>query len=467
MIRYNSMTNSHNDNKIIEKVFEEPAVILEDSIEFVEKEEKVLVSKKPLRLAQEYWNTLGPGLTTGAADDDPSGIATYSQTGAQYGPQLLWIAWFSFPLMAIVQEMCARIGIVTGHGLAANIRKNYSRGVLYVITILLFAANTFNIGADFGAMAKGAQLIFPNFGFMWLVVGFAVVSLLLQIFTTYARYSKYLKYLSFVLFAYVVAALMSHLDWGSIARHSIIPSITFGKEQILLLCAILGTTISPYLFFWQTSQEIEEQNLVGNENTASWHQEVDKKEVKKIRIDVWSGMFFSNAIMFFIIAACAGTLYTHGITTITSAADAASALRPFAGNAAYIMFAVGIIGTGMLAIPVLAGSTSYAMSESFGWKHGLYRKLKQAYSFYGVIIVSMLLGILMNAIGFDPIKALIWSAIGNGIIAPVILFFIVKMSSSEKIMKDYKNSAIIKWFGWLTVGLMAVAGIAAIVSLFL
>ena len=450
----------------LEKAFEVPAKLLEEGIEFVEKEEKILVSKKPFKLAEEYWNTLGPGLTSGASDDDPSGIATYSQTGAQYGFKLLWLSWFTFPLMAVVQEMCARIGVVTGHGLAANIRHRYPRWALYLITSLLFIANTFNIGADLGAMAKGTQLIAPHMSFMLLIIGFAVLSLLLQIFTTYARYAKYLKYLAFILLAYIFSALMSHLDWGVLMRNTVMPSITFSKDQIFLICAILGTTISPYLFFWQTSQEVEEQNLQGREDENKWAQPVTKKEIRHIRADVWSGMFFSNIVMFFIIAACAATLYSHGVTNIATAADAALALRPFAGDLAFFLFAIGIIGTGMLAIPVLAGSTSYAISESFGWKHGLYRKLKEAYAFYGVIIVSVVLGILLNFCGIDPIKALIYSAVANGVIAPVILIFVVLLSSEKKIMGDYTNSKLATRVGWLTVGIMAVAGIAAILSLF-
>lgn len=412
---------------------------------------------------EEYWGTLGPGLTTGASDDDPSGIATYSQAGAQYGFGLLWLSWATFPLMAVVQEMCARIGIVTGRGLAANIRHRYPKWVLYLITSILFIANTFNIGADLGAMAKGAQLIAPKFGFVWLVLGFALSSLVLQIFTTYKQYARYLKYLAFVLLAYIFSALASHLDWGTVLRSAATPHLSLDKEQIFLLCAILGTTISPYLFFWQTSQEVEERGE-GDENT--WNRAVTPKELKDMRADVWSGMFFSNLVMFFIIAACAGTLYIAGTTTITTAADAALALKPFAGDFAFMLFAVGIVGTGMLAIPVLAGSTSYALSESFGWKHGLNRKLNEARAFYGVIIVSMVIGIGLNFIGIDSIKALIWSAVGNAIIAPIILIFIVRLAGSTTVMGEHRSSKKAVIVGWVTVGLMAVAGMAAIISLF-
>ena len=463
----------------LERVVEGPAVLLEKGVEAAVRAEKEVISKLPFKRAEEYWATLGPGLTTGAADDDPSGIATYSQTGAQYGFQLLWLAAFTFPLMAVVQEMCARIGVVTGHGLAANIRQHYSRPVLYVTTILLFAANTFNIGADLGAMAQGVKLFAPSLNAIFLILVFACVSLLLQVFTTYARYAKYLKYLALVLFAYVFSAFLSHLDWTQVVTHSVVPSITFTKDQLLLICAILGTTISPYLFFWQTSQEVEEANLRNGHNAddhahgqephqhgTSWHQHVPKKEIRDIRTDVWSGMFFSNAVMFFIVAACAGTLYVHGVTTITTAADAAAALRPLAGDAAYFLFAIGIIGTGMLAIPVLAGSTSYAISESLGWKYGLYRKLKEAYAFYGIIIISMTLGFLLNLLGLDPIKVLIYSAVANGLVAPVVLILIVRMSSNKSIMNEYVNHPAVTGLGWLITGIMVIAGIAAVVSLF-
>ncbi len=458
--------NEEKFERAIEKVFEEPAKLLEEGIEFIEKEEEALVSKKPFRVAEEYWETIGPGLTTGAADDDPSGIATYSQTGAQYGPQLLWLSAFSFPFMAVVQEMCARIGLVTGHGLAANIRKSYPRWALYLVTSVLLIANTFNIGADFGAMAQGVQLIFPHSSFAFLVIGFGVLSVLLQIFTTYARYAKVLKYLSFTLLAYIFAALLSRLDWNSALHHLIIPSIAFDKQQILLICAILGTTISPYLFFWQTAQEVEEQNLQGHEDESLWKQDISRGTITKMRKDVWTGMFFSNAVMFFIIAAAAGTLFTHGIHNIATAADAALALRPFAGEAAFYFFAIGIVGVGMLAIPVLAGSSAYAISESFGFKHGLYRRLKEAYAFYGVIIVSVLIGIILNFIGLDPMKALIYSAVANGIVAPIALIFIVKLSSDEGLMGEYVNSRFVRIIGWVTIILMAIAGIAAIGALF-
>lgn len=455
-----------NFKKVVEEIFETPAEILEETIELTKEEERKIINKKPFKLAEEYFNTLGPGLTTGAADDDPSGIATYSQTGASYGFQLLWLSLFTFPLMAIVQEMCARIGIVTGEGLAANIRRHYSAKVLRFITILLFAANTLNIAADLGAMSASTRLLMPHLNFELLVAFFALLSLLLQIFTTYARYAKILKYLTLALFSYVFTAFAVHMDWGSAFSHTVVPSLTFSRDQIFLLCAILGTTISPYLFFWQTSQEVEEKILKGENTIEERKNDVTPKELKDMRIDVWSGMFFSNLIMFFIIAACAVTLNSHGITNIASADQAAAAIRPFGGELTYFFFAIGIIGTGLLAVPILAGSTAYAIAESFGWKQGLYYKLKQARAFYGVIIVSMVVGLIANLVHLDPIKMLIYSAVANGLVAPVILFFITKISSNARTMGDKKNSKTINFLGWLIVSIMTISGIAAIVSMF-
>lgn len=438
---------------------------LDSTIQKTTEVANALPSAHPIKKSKEYWHILGPGLTTGASDDDPSGIATYSQTGAQYGFQLLWLAPLTFPLMAIVQEMCARIGIVTGRGLAGNIRTHFSKRVLYICTMLLFAANAFNIGADLGAMAKAVQLLNSNVNASLMVVVFAVLMLLLQIYLPYGRYARYLKWLALVLLAYVASAILAHLNWGDLARHAVSPSITWSRDQLLLICAILGTTISPYLFFWQTSQEVEEEILEGKTTMLS-RQGSDPKAIKDMRVDVWSGMLLSNVVMFFIIAACGAVLFPQGITKIQSAAQAAEALRPFAGNITYWLFAIGIIGTGLLAIPVLAGSSSYAVSESFKWREGLYRKLKQAHAFYGIIILSMLVGLGINFLGIDPIKALIYSAVANGIVAPVVLTLIVIISSNKRIMGDWVNRRSTTWFGWGVTGLMTAAGLAAIFSLF-
>lgn len=450
---------------ILEKIFSMPAEILEKSVELEHEIEHDIEKQKPIKAAREYWKILGPGLTTGAADDDPSGIATYSQMGASKGFNLIWLSLFSFPFMGIIQEMCARIGLSTGAGLATNIKRQYSKKILYFCTVLLLFANVFNIGADLGAMAEGTRLIFPQINFVLLVFVFAVFSLALQIFIPYKKYSKYLKYLALILFAYIFAAFSIKINWGDVFTHTIIPTINFSKNEIILICAAFGTTISPYLFFWQTSQEVEEEILKG-EKTERMRRELNTKEdIKKMRIDVWSGMFLSNLIMFFIIATCAATLFQNGITNISTAADAAIALKPFAGNFAFILFAIGIIGVGLLAIPVLAGSASYAMSETFGWKTGLYRKLKGASSFYGVIIIAMLLGISLNFIGIDPIKALIYSAVLNGIISPIILFFIVQISSKKEIMGEFKNKKITNILGWFITGFLFVISITTIIML--
>jgi len=451
--------------KIIEKI------TVTEAISVTVQETERIASELPngretIKKTRDYWHTLGPGLTTGASDDDPSGIATYSQTGAQYGFSLLWLSIVTFPLMAIVQEMCARIGMVTGRGLASTIRTHFSKKVLYVCTLSLFAANAFNIGADLGAMAKGAQLLRPSLNFPMLVIGFTLVSVGLQIFTPYERYAKYLKWLALVLLAYIASALMAHLDWGHVFRKAVVPNITFSKDQIVLICAILGTTISPYLFFWQTSQEVEQEIMDGKTTIASRQNDVHHKDVHNMRIDVWSGMLLSNLVMFFIIAACGALLFSHGITNITSAAQAAEALRPFAGDSTYLLFATGIIGTGLLAIPVLAGSSSYAFAESFKLNEGLYRKFKQAHAFYGVNILSMLVGLGLNFIGLDPIKALIYSAVFNGIVAPIVLVLIVLISSNNKIMGKWVNKKSTTWLGWGVTGLMILAGVAAIWSLF-
>lgn len=421
--------------------------------------------KKDIRKAKGFWKTLGPGLTTGASDDDPSGIATYSQAGAQYGFQFLWLSLLTFPLSAMVQEMCARIGLTTGRGLAGNIRLHFPRWVLYVVTALLFFANTLNIGANLGAMAQATQLLLPQLGFGILIFAFAALCLGLEIFMNYKDYAKYLKWLAMVLLSYVGSALLVNLNWVQVLRGTLIPIMQFSRDQIFLVTAILGTTISPYLFFWQTSQEVEEEILAGR-TTFQERRETSNKELKNMRGDVWSGILLSNIVMFFIISACAATLHANGIFNIQSAADAANALRPLAGNYAYLLFTIGIIGAGLLGIPVLAGSASYALAETFGWKQGLYRKWNQANAFYGVIIVSTLLGVLMNFVGLDPIKALIYTAVVNGLVAPVVLVLIVLLSSSKKVMGERVNGWWTKEIGWLTTGIMATAGVATIVSLF-
>lgn len=453
----------------------------------VEEIEKITESiRSAPKKAKEFWHNLGPGLTTGASDDDPAGIATYSQTGAAYGFKLVWLSLFTFPLMAVVQEMCARIGIVTGQGLAANIRQHYSRPVLYICTLLLLGANIFNIGADLGAMGESVHLLNKNLPTGLMVVFFGVVSLILQIFTSYERYAKYLKYLALILLSYVLTVFFITVDWTDVLKNFLVPTMSFSKDEIILICAILGTTISPYLFFWQTSQEVEEKMLRYEKTTRQVEEQgvvieastepvfqvslTDPEvpsEIKKMRLDVWSGMFISNVVMFFIIVVCGATLHANGINNVSTAADAANALRPFAGDFAYLLFSLGVIGTGLLAIPVLGGSAAYAVSECFGWRFGLYRKLKEAYAFYGVIAFSTLIGIILNFVGLDPIKALIYSAVANGVVAPVILYLIVQLSGRADLMGDYKNGSLANIVGWVTVGLMVLSVVGVAVSLFL
>lgn len=451
---------------IIQRSAEAPAELLDKTINATKNLGDHTNVNRTIEKSKEYWHILGPGLTTGASDDDPSGIITYSQAGAKFGFSMLWMSVFTLPFMAIVQEMCARIGLVTGQGLAANIRKNFSKKLLYTSTLLLFAANSFNIGADLGAMAQVTQLLYPSWNFSLIVLFFVLATLGLQIFTPYEKYAKFLKWMALVLFAYIASALLANLNWNDILKHAIIPSIEFNKDQVLLICAVLGTTISPYLFFWQTSQEVENA-IARGETTLAQRRNVTKEQVHDMRVDVWSGMLLANVVMFFIIAACGAILFPNGINDIESAAQAAEALRPFAGDLTYFLFAIGIIGTGLLAIPVLAGSSSYAIAESFKWQEGLNKKLRQAYAFYGIIIISMLIGLIINFIGLNPIKALIYSAIANGIVAPMVLVPIVIISSNKKIMGEWVNKPLTKIFGWIIIAVMSIAGIASIISILL
>jgi len=436
-------------------------------VETIEKAAAVISEQPPIKQVKNFWQSLGPGLITGAADDDPSGVATYSQTGAKYGFGLLWLSPFTFPMMAAVQEMCARIGLVTGKGLAHNIRNIFPKWVLFLVAGLLLLANSFNIGADLGALAKATQLLLPGLQYWSLVIFFAIVCLLLQIFIPYNKYARYLKYLAVTLVVYFVAAfVIKDFNLFELAKGSFVPQLNFDKEKIILICAILGTTISPYLFFWQTSQEVEEKIVEGYKTISSRQDANDKKAIRKMRLDIWLGMLFSNLVFFFIVAVCGATLFKSGTTNITTAADAAAALKPLAGNYAYLLFALGIFGTGLLGIPVLAGSASYAVSESFGWREGLYRKFKEASAFYSIIILSVLIGLVLNFVGIDPIKALIWSAVFNGLVAPIILVLIVLISSNKKVMGEWVNHSFTKVFGWFVVGVMALVCLATIYAMF-
>ncbi len=401
---------------------------------------------------------LGPGFITGAADDDPSGIGTYSQTGAQFGYNQTWLALFSFPFMTVIQEMCGRIGMVSGMGLSGVVCKYYSKKLLYISVLILIIANTVNIGADLGAMAASAGLII-HIPFAILLLSITAITLLLEIFITYQKYAKYLKYLTLSLFAYVIVVFAVKQDWGEIAKATFIPNFSWSKEYIMNIVAILGTTISPYLFFWQANVEVEEAQAKNNKQVKSGTTAPKKSEIRNMRVDTIAGMFFSNLIMFFIIITTASTLHSHGITNIDSADQAANALKPIAGNFAFILFALGIIGTGFLALPVLAGSASYAISEAFHWKMGLSKKFESAKGFYLVIIISTLVGLLVNFTAIKPFTLLYYSAMLNGICAPPLMILILLISNNKKIMGKHTNSLFSNIIGVTITVIMTVAGV--------
>ncbi len=425
--------------------------------------EKEIRRRGPLGKLRVYLQALGPGLITGASDDDPSGIGTYSQTGAQLGYTQLWTALFTFPLMAGIQEICARVALHTGGGLSDVIRKHYPRPVLYFCVSLLFIANTINLGADLGAMAASAELLLGLPFRAWLVA-VTLICATLQIAVNYRQYANVLRFLALSLLAYVLVVFVSPQDWRQVLRTTFIPNIQLNKEYLLNLVAILGTTISPYLFFWQASQEIEEK-IDNGKKTPPSRKGVSKVELKWMRTDVISGMFFSNIVMWFIIATTASTLFPQGITNINSAPQAAEALKPVAGNFAYLVFAIGIIGTGLLAVPILAGSAAYAIAETFRLRQGLYRKLLQAPGFYGVIALSTLIGFALNLFGINPIKALYYTAVLNGIVAPPLLLMIMLIGNNPKIMKDKVNGPISNILGWITTTAMTIGAVALLLSL--
>jgi len=414
---------------------------------------------------KKLFKKIGPGFITGASDDDPSGIATYSQTGAIFGYGQLWLALFSLPFMIVIQEMCGRIGLVTGKGLSGVIRTHYSKTVLYFAVLLLLLANTLNIGADLGAMAASAQMIMGLPYLFWLFL-ITILILVLEVFVTYKSYARILKYLTFSLFAYVITAFVVVQDWGQILISTVLPQIQFSEEYILNIVAVLGTTISPYLFFWQASEEVEEE-LVEHKIEAMGIgiPIVTQQDIRNMDFDTIVGMLFSQTIMFFIIITTASTLNVHGITNIDTAPQAAEALRPLAGDLAYLLFAAGIIGTGLLAVPILAGSASYAVAETMGWEAGLGKKFRQAHGFYGVIIASTVVGMMLNFFGIDPIKALYFSAAFNGLTAPPLMIIIVMIANNSDIMGPYANKKFNNTLGWMSILAMAFAGIVLIWSL--
>jgi len=417
-----------------------------------------------MKKIKKIFSFLGPGFITGASDDDPSGIGTYSQTGAQFGYSQLWLTPFSLPFMIIMQEMAGRIGIVTGKGLSGVIRKYYSKKILYSAVFILLIANTVNIGANLGAMAASARLVFGLNFYIWLLL-MTIITLVLEVFVSYRLYSRYLKYLAFSLFAYIITAFVIKQDWGLIAISAVIPTFSLNTDYLLNVVAFLGTTISAYLFFWQANEEVEEE--VENHQIRSMGVGIPKighVDIKKMRIDTVIGMFFSNAVSFFIIVTAASTLGAQGIRNITTADQAAQALRPLAGDFAFILFALGIIGTGLLAIPILAGSASYALSEVFGWHEGLYKKLRQAHGFYGVITLATLVGLLVNFTPIKPFQMLYYTAVLNGIAAPPIMILIMLISNNKKIMGNYRNSRLSNIGGWTIALIMSGAAILLLLS---
>lgn len=422
--------------------------------------------KKLKNKIKEILKVLGPGIVTGASDDDPSGIATYSQTGALFGYQQLWTALFTFPFMTIIQEICGRIGLVTGKGLAGIIKDHYSKPVLFIVVLLLCIANIINIGADLGAMASAGQLILPiPFAVLLFVITF--LTLTLEIFIPYRSYAKYLKYLILSLIAYIFTAFLVKQNWSQIIYATFFPHFSFQKNYFINLVAILGTTISPYLFFWQAGEEIEEAvNHNKLEHMNEGKPQIDHHDIKAMQTDTIIGMFFSNLIMWFIIVTTASTLHLNHITSIQTADQAALALKPFAGDFAFFLFAVGIIGTGLLAVPILAGSAAYAIAETFGWKEGLYRKYHQARGFYAIISICTVLGLLVNLTPIKPFQMLYYTAVINGVCAPPLLIIIMLISRNQTIMGEHRNSIFSNIMGWSITGLMLMAALVMLVMLF-
>lgn len=401
---------------------------------------------------------LGPGLITGASDDDPSGIATYSQTGAQFGYGLTWVMLFSWPLMCAIQETAARIGRVTGRGLAGNLRQHYPRGVLYVLVGLLLVANTINLGADLGAMAAALKLVVggPQLAY---VAAFGVLTVLLEMFVRYARYVSVLKWLTLSLFAYVGVALVVHVPWVRVARSLVVPHIATDRASLTVIVAILGTTISPYLFFWQAEEEVEETKERAGAAPLLRAPGQAPAELGRIRWDTYLGMAMSNLVALFIIVTTAATLNAHGVTDIQTSAQAAEALRPVAGRFVFLIFALGIVGTGLLAVPVLASSAAYAIGEAVGFHVGLARKVHRAKGFYATIAVATLVGGLLNFTPLDPIKALFWTAVINGVVAVPIMVMLLLLAGRRDVMGDFTLPPILKSVGWVATAVMAAAAV--------
>lgn len=411
------------------------------------------------RLKQHPLSRVGPGLITGVADDDPSGIATYSQAGAQFGFNMLWTMPVAFPLMAAMQSMCGRIGRVTGKGLAANIKLTYPPFVVKSVVLLLLIANVLNIAADVAAMGEVAELV-SGVDRHRMTAIFVVATLLLQIFIPYHRYVYFLKWLTLSLLAYACVLFTVHVPWKEVAWRTVWPSFELDSSSAAMIVGVLGTTISPYLFFWQASEEVEEMHGRNHEAPLLKDGTAAPRELRRIRWDTWSGMLYSNVTAFFIILATAVTLNVQGITNIETAAQAASALKPLAGSFAYSLFALGILGVGLVGVPVLAGSGAYALSEALGWNSGLELKATDARGFYGVITVSVLLGLVIQYSPISPMKALFWSAIINGVVAVPLMIVVILIASNKSVMGAYRVRLPIQILGWIATLVMGASAIA-------
>ena len=410
-------------------------------------------SKASTLPGRDFLANLGPGLITGASDDDPSGIATYSQVGAQFGFELLWTMLVSYPLMAAIQEICARIGRVTGCGLAANLRKNYPRPVLYFVLATMSAANIFNLGADIGAMGASFALIVP-FNAMFLTVMLGLASLLAVLFIPYSTYSKYLKWLTLSLFAYVGVVFFVGAKWSAVLLATLIPHVTPTKEFLMALIAVMGTTISPYLFFWQASQEVEEVKTKRGEKALKHAPSQAEAQLGRIHTDTYVGMALSNVVAFFIILTAASTLYTHGITQVETCAQAAAALNPIAGRFATALFVCGIVGTGLLAVPVLASSAAYGIGEACRWRVSLEQRPQQAIGFYSAITLAIATGLFLNFLRINPVKALFWAAILNGLVAAPLMAIIMLLASNRTVMGKFEVPLRLKLVGWCATAVM-------------
>jgi NRAMP (natural resistance-associated macrophage protein)-like metal ion transporter len=411
------------------------------------------VSRAPLAKIRQVFGELGPGIVTGASDDDPSGIATYSQVGAQFGFAMLWTMLFSYPLMAGIQEISAWIGRVTGMGIAANLRRYYSTWVLYPVVVLMLIANVANLGADIGAMGSAFKLLFNGSALIY-AIGFGIISLIAEVFIPYHRYAQILKWSTLVLLVYVATAFVVHIQWQHALIATVVPRITLSKDYMTALTAVFGTTISPYLFFWQASQEVEEQEAAPDQKPLKQAPEQETSQLKPMRTDTYIGMGISNAIAFFIILDTAAALHAHGVTDIQSATQAAESLRPLAGELCFLLFSVGIIGTGLLAVPVLAGSAAYALAEALKWQTGLERPLNKAWGFYGIISIATLVGVALNFTSIDPIKALFWSAVINGVVAVPVMFVMMLMTANPKVTGTLRLTLPQKIIGWTATGVM-------------